>query len=321
MLKKIVGHDCRYLKLAFVLSLYVFVFFTLGEHKDQIAKELRELSSLRDFWVVAIQLNILVVLLTFVNWGLESLKWRVLTRKIHDSTFWGALKEVVSGITVGFLLPRSAGEFIGRSLWMNSKKRLISVGPLLLSQASQVFVTLLFGMMGLTYFVRLNPEIDGYAYFLASFFMLAVIIFFIVLSKTRFRIFTKNKYLRRFRGLFVALRYLGPKEFIISFIISAARYIVFLTQFVLLLVAFGAKGPIMVLVSAACVSFLAKSIGPSLNFIVDFGFRSGVTLVVFSFTTESLGVVFLASTILWMYNILLPTLTGSLLILRKRRVA
>ena len=58
----------------------------------------------------------LVILLAFLNWGLEARKWQVLLKPIQQINFFRAYKSVLSGLALSLNTPNRMGEYGGRIL-------------------------------------------------------------------------------------------------------------------------------------------------------------------------------------------------------------
>ena len=90
-----------------------------------------------------------IILLMFVNWGLETRKWQVLLRHLHKISFWQAFKAILSGLAFALNTPNRIGEYGGRVLFIPEGKRVRAVSLTLAGSFSQLLVTLLLGSFGL----------------------------------------------------------------------------------------------------------------------------------------------------------------------------
>ena len=79
-----------------------------------------------------------VILLAFVNWGLEARKWQVLVKPVQDMNFLRAYKSVLSGLTLSLNTPNRMGEYGGRILYIKEGGRLKAIS--LSTSASGSFV-------------------------------------------------------------------------------------------------------------------------------------------------------------------------------------
>ena len=64
---------------------------------------------------------IIVFIGQFINWWLESLKFRALISKTESINKWDAIKSVYAGNAIGVLTPNKVGTFVGRALCLKEK--------------------------------------------------------------------------------------------------------------------------------------------------------------------------------------------------------
>ena len=92
---------------------------------------------------------ILVVLLMFINWGLEARKWQVAIRRIQHISFFTAFQAVFSGTTLAFFTPNRMGEYFGRIWYIDKGKRIQAISLTIVCSISQLLITLSGGIAGL----------------------------------------------------------------------------------------------------------------------------------------------------------------------------
>jgi uncharacterized membrane protein YbhN (UPF0104 family) len=62
---------------------------------------------------------ILVIVLMFVNWSLEALKWKISVQSVQPVSFFRSLKAIFSGVSFSVTTPNRTGEYLGRVfIWM-----------------------------------------------------------------------------------------------------------------------------------------------------------------------------------------------------------
>jgi hypothetical protein len=124
------------------------------------------------------------------------------------------------------------------------------------------------------------------------------------------RWFSKSKYLY----LIQALKDFGVQRLSTLLLLSFARFCVFVAQYILLFRLFEVTIPIATLFWVMCLVFLALAVIPSIT-LVEIGVRGEVSLLLVGlFTTNSLGIV-LTSVAIWLINLIIPALAGSILML------
>ena len=80
------------------------------------------LDSLLDTIINNYSLIFIVVLMMFINWMLESLKWKFMIRKIEAISFFTSFRAIFSGITVSSFTPNRIGEYGGRVFCLEKRK-------------------------------------------------------------------------------------------------------------------------------------------------------------------------------------------------------
>jgi hypothetical protein len=100
-------------------------------------------------------------------------------------------------------------------------------------------------------------------------------------------------------------------------LLSVLRYLVFLTQYVLLFYLFDVQVPIMTILLVMSVVFLAMAIIPSIT-LVEVWLRGEVIILLMGmYSANVLGIGFTSVTV-WFINLILPAIAGSLLLLNLR---
>jgi len=97
-----------------------------------------------------LQLSI-VVLLMFINWGLEAVKWQYLMSNIQTISFGNAYKAIFAGQAFAFNTVNNIGEYLGRMFYLNDGNRLRSISLTMVGSLSQLIVTFIMGIAGLLY--------------------------------------------------------------------------------------------------------------------------------------------------------------------------
>ena len=112
------------IKIVIVFFSFYFIYNELVHHNDvgRIS-----LDSLLDTIINNYILIFIVVLLMFVNWMLESLKWKFMIRKIEAISFFTSFRAIFSGITVSSFTPNRIGEYGGRVFCLEKSDRIQAV--------------------------------------------------------------------------------------------------------------------------------------------------------------------------------------------------
>ncbi len=271
-----------------------------------------------DFFANTKQLNtgsitygfiIIAVLMLFVNWGIEAIKWRYAIRKIEPVTISKAFKLTITGITLGLITPNRIGEIPARALLLNTDSFKALTLKTMVASFSQLVITLLLGGIGFVvtnhgFNLGIDSIIIDVVFLLSS--MLMLLIYFKI-GKLEV-VFGRIKYFRE-KEIFKALSEFSFIELTNVLVLSFLRYIVFAIQFWLVLKAFGIQldSPNDVLLIPIC--FMFASFIPTL-LISEIGVRGSVALFVFGAISDMDIQIILASVLLWIINVALPALMG-----------
>jgi uncharacterized membrane protein YbhN (UPF0104 family) len=280
---------------------------------------------------VKIQLCI-VLILVIVNWGIESIKWRYLIGKIENVPFLKSFSSVLSGIAVSTFIPNRVGEYFGRVFILEKASRIEGILITILGSISQLLVTILTGTLGLSIFIpRFLWQIKSswgtiYWGFLAMILIMDtfLILFYfnislISLLREKICIRRWRKY-RKFLNVFSFYNRIELGHVIgLSFI----RYIVFSVQYYILLRIFTVPIPFFEGLVITAIIFFIMTIIPTIA-LTELGIRGTVAIYLFGVyfsrihaMNESVSIgVLSASTLLWIINLALPALVGSVLLFR-----
>ena len=267
-----------------------------------------------------IVLLISAVLLMLANWAIETLKWKISVAIIHPITFRKAFRAVLSGVSFSVSMPNRIGEYAGRALYLPEGNRLKSVPISLIGGISQLIITLLFGIVGLAILKKFLVVHDLLTDSWYGFIIFGTALVTVALTVFYFTIHSWAPLLKRWfhqsRHLFIfqSLPWFDASLLLRLLSLSFIRYIIFTGQYVLLFSFFQVHVPLYLVWSATAVLFLAMAVIPTIA-LAELGLRGQVSLQLMGlFTTNSLGVV-LTSVTVWIINLMLPALAGSILIL------
>jgi len=271
-----------------------------------------------EIWDLAI-----VVFLMIINWSIEALKWKFSIQKVQPISFSRSFKAVLSGVSFSVSTPNRIGEYLGRILYMEEGNRLRVISLTIVSSMSQLIITLLAGSVGL-FFIRRNIDtgntIEGLDSFWLQVLQYGVIIVLLILTGLYFRVsllinmVDKLRSINRYSWLFSSLKDIDATLLLKLLSLSATRYIVFVVQYFLLFRLFKVDIAWWQCFWAVSVVFLVLAIIPTFA-IAELGLRGRVSLKLIGlFNTNGLGIS-IATVTIWIINLVLPAIAGSLLIL------
>ncbi|MEM9050885.1 MAG: hypothetical protein AAGC47_02430 [Bacteroidota bacterium] len=240
---------------------------------------------------------LLVGFLTLLNLAAEALKYRYLFGS-DEIDFNLSFKSVLSGMSVGIWTPNRAGEFIGRLKYAPRKRRRDSIGATILGSFLQGLITLLMGAIGLAFFNSANDFNlpISWVYISIGLILVACLVIF------------QRGPLRNFREKHIKL---VPSRVFAASGFAALRYLVFTSQFVLLLIAFGYEGDLVQAYFGVFVLYLIQTYMPG-SMLSELGIREVLAIFLFApFFENEMGAV-MAAFCLWLLNIGLPIASWSL---------
>jgi hypothetical protein len=261
---------------------------------------------------------VIVLFLMFLNWFLEALKWQYMILKIEKITIYTSLKAVFAGITVSSFTPNRVGEYGGRVFYLEKADRLKGVLITFIGSMSQLLITILFG--SIAFIILSNLLFDSKISFqLISKHKLLVFAILILFNFFIFYLFYNlssvisfcnlNKYLKKFQHYVNTLTIYNSRELTNILLFSFSRYIVFSIQFLILLNVFEINLNLFDSISSIMLIFLFVSIIPTIV-VAEIGVRGSVAIYIFSlFTMNSIGV-FSSTLLLWIVNLVIPSLIG-----------
>ncbi len=286
--------------------------------KDSLLQVWHSLNGADD-WKIGI-----VLLLMFINWGLEARKWQLAVKRVEDIRFFNSFRAIFAGTTLGFFTPNRMGEYLGRMWFIREGRRLRSISLTLVCSMAQLLVTLSAGCVGI-YFLRQDVLINPYESSSMSWWLLviqyAAIFSVLLLSLLYFRLSwlirlveklpINERWVRNIRVLdnFNATHLLR----ILS--LSVIRYLVFMLQYYILLNVFGVSVNWWQTFWSISVVFLMMAIIPTLAFLTELGVRWKASIQLVSVYSNNLAGIFASSVTIWAINLVIPALIGSLLIL------
>jgi hypothetical protein len=267
----------------------------------------------------------LVVALMPLNWGIEARKWQLALRSIGGISFRDAFRAIFTGTTMASFTPNRMGEYLGRMLYLKQGSRIASISLTIVCSIAQLLITLAVGTAGVLFLryslhhsaisppshleLGLNALLGIVVLLLAS---LTIIYFRLswmvgILKK----IPKADKYLTNIK----VLENFDTKTLLRILFLSFGRYIVFIVQYALLFPVFGVFLGFGQVWGGMSVVFLVMAVVPTFTFLTELGLRWEASIQVLElFSTNTVGI-FAASFAIWLINLIIPALIGSLLIL------
>ncbi len=269
-----------------------------------------------------VSLMIIAVLLMFVNWSFEALKWQILTSSFETISFVKSLKTVLLGLATGIVTPAKLGDYFGRVLLLDNKNNWKGVWATFISGIAQNLVTVIVGFTGLIFFTIDYYKVDDFLFYSFVYIGLFLIIILIFLYyNIDFALYLAKKI-----GLKKIVKKIIDSDtnstgFITKSILnkvlflSFLRYTVFAVQFLLIIRFFGIEGNTFAVLAAISIIFFIQSsipLPPVMNILA----RGEVSILLLSNFTDNKILILSSAFSIWFINILIPSIVGLILIIR-----
>lgn len=284
-------------------------------------------SSKQDWWSAAwlaftemenLHWLFLAVALLPLNLSLEAVKWQVAMLPLEQVRFSVALRAVFSGLTVSVFTPNRIGEYAGRVFVLQKADRISATLLTIIASFSQLVITLLAGTAAV---FNYDSGEDAITAWLAVPFLILLPILSFVFLLIYFKV-------RKFQPLFEKLPLPATwKTYASSFhllpasslfrilLLAAVRYLVFTFQFYLLLKFFSVDISYTVALTCMALVYLSMLLVPTVT-LTELGVRGGLAMAWFAGYTDALQEVVFASSLLWLINLILPSLIGCLFVFK-----
>lgn len=320
------------LQIAIILAAYAFLYKQVIQKTDidEVILALEQKLSNASF----ITYSTTAFLLMFLNLGVEAKKWKLLIGKYEYVPFFKAFKAVFSGVTVSVFTPNRIGEYFGRVFILKHLHPLKGVLITFIGSMGQLLATILIGSISSLIFIPRILDVfifQNHLLFIGIIIATLIILALLVLLYLNFSVISlfsrklipgANEKLDKYIDVFEAY---NSTDLLKILLLSLARYMIFTTQFILLLLAYGIKIPFMHYLTVIPVIFLVMTIIPTIA-LSELGIRGSVSLYFLGFyLTETVGLydlsslgIVAASTTLWLFNLAIPALTGTFFVFSLR---
>jgi hypothetical protein len=252
-----------------------------------------------------------------VNWVLEAFKWQKITATLQPISLMRALASVWAGLCVGNLTPGRFGEFAGRILFFHPEHRSKISLTHFVCGMTQLLTTCVIGVLAIVIFLAQQlPEQKA----LWISILMACLLFTIGLIVIFFRInrvydwVSRRKWFHRFQ--FGSMEY--SRVLLMKLVgISIIRYAVFASQYFMLLRFCGSSIHPFLLYQGIAISFMLMSALPMIS-VLEVFIRAAIAVMIFGIYDSHYLLIALASSLLWLMNIILPSIFGYFIILFHR---
>lgn len=256
-----------------------------------------------------------------VNLSLDAYAWQTLVRRLYpEERFSDTLGAVLCGQALALFTPAQIGDFVGRAYYLKFDKKWELAALTAAQQAVEVACYVGMGIPALLYFMAFKMQINLWLWYLVLSMGVGTLLF-IVTSLLHpqgiYRFIQRHWTHPRVLEVFSFLKHLTPSDIYQLAGLSFLRYLVFATQFVIILYGFH---PVISVWEAYIATFLfyyASSVIPS-PALGNLGVRGGITAFVFSQFGVASALSVNASFMTYMLNVMVPALIGTGFVLKMR---
>ena len=267
---------------------------------------------------------VLTLFLMLVNWGIEARKWQLLVRQLENISFRRAFYSVLTGVSISVNTPNRVGEYGGRILYLRPENRLKAISLNMITSVSQLIVTVVMGIAGVVILMCSFPlEVlhrNGLTVFWTDTLLYGGLGFGIMTIVLYFRI----SWLVRLLEVMPVLKKITPYIRVLDhyewplltrmLILSALRFVVFVSQYLLLFRLLYVDASWWQGFWVVSVVMLILAVIPTIT-MTEFVVRGETTITLMGLFSHNEFAIGLASFVIWIINLIIPALLGSLLIL------
>ncbi len=257
------------------------------------------------------------LLLIPLNWGIESFKWKIITEPIEKINFKTAMHSVYSGVCLGNLAPGRATEFLAKIIFFKAENRPKITALHFINGMFQLCITYLFGLSALLIQLKkFEGENVWLAYTTSAIAIVIFSIFIFCLLKINLILnfitkkISKQQTIENFNYSFTA------KKLLQLFGFSLFRYFVFSGQFILLIYLFHQQNLNFSIFVGIALYYLITTTIPMIS-VLEAPIRAAIALIVFSDSGISNSALALSSVLIWLINIIIPSLYGYSILLKQ----
>lgn len=263
-------------------------------------------------------LVLIVIVLCPVNWFLETIKWRALLP--FDLSIVQAYRSVLAGNTIGLATPANLGDYAGRLSSLHTAQYADGLTATLVSSLSQNVINVLIGLLGSLFLLR-RYNLDGSQTIMLVTLAGLVMLLVLLLCSTSLRRWSSrqlsslaNTY-KPLQKLYESTQYLSISSSLAALWLSTLRYLVYASQYVLMLSAVGLDIELWLAYGGVATVYLVQS-GLPLPPVMALLARGETAILVWSQVLGAdLVLVLLASFGVWLINRAITAVIGAIWLL------
>ncbi len=260
---------------------------------------------------------VIALLLMPVNWGIESYKWNIITQQLEPLSYRTSLNAVLAGICIGNIAPGRAMEFLAKIYYFKPQNQPSATILHFINGMFQMLITVTVGLVAIAYKLYKSNQSVGFVY-VALIGGMVMVLFFVWAIFNVSWIQQKLKFIKWFKRMEGSEKLTFSKALITKLVIlSVLRYIVFTGQFFIIYKVFVPDANSFHVFTSVAAYFMITSIIPMISFIEP-AIRAAIAIIVFNAPTDNETLVVLTATLLWLINVVIPSIFGYIIILKEK---
>ena len=257
---------------------------------------------------------IVVCLLMILNWGIEAIKWQLLIYTAEPISFCTSLQSIFSGVTISIFTPNRVGEFAGRIFFLKQADKIQATVKSFIGSALQLMVTALAGIIAVIMYsihsynamTIFNITFKSLWLYIIIFAAGTIIFVFIGYKKP-------ISFVAKIKSAVTGALKMGRMTLLYVFLLSVLRYSVFTIQYYLILSFMSVDIDFITACILIAIVFFITAAIPTFA-LTEILVRSAVAVSVFKIVHADALAVVAASLLLWIINLAIPALIGSIFV-------
>ena len=277
------------------------------------------------FTVQKLQVMGFVGLLTCLTLFIQLTKWKVVFGEMLGALPNKKLfSSFIVGVATGSFIPGSLGEYFGRTYMIKEYTASEIISASVVDKLANLFVLVFVGLFSTIWFLSFTSTFSSLTIFFLALFIVCLlgIFIYLIFQKASVASFYKRvEKLRFLKKLFIHLQVLKTLNKRIVFVqlsYSFFLYVVIALQYGILIAAFTNKPLEFAFLLCGILTLFVKSLIPSISF-GDLGIRESASIFFVSTIGLPAEVGFLSSISIFLFNILVPSIVGLIILLTSKR--
>lgn len=266
--------------------------------------------------------NLFLVIIVFammpLNILFELFKWKLLVGKYEQISITTSAKAVFSGICLSILTPNQIGSFAGRIIHLKELNKIKGTLIAVIGNTAQALIAAFMGLLAGIFFL-------WYFNLVTILWMVVVMILWLLIVVFAVYFFfhiNKISLIRKWPKIVEYLSVFGAyesKELRNILIFSMIRFLLFSTQYFLLLRFFGIDIGIVESYAAILATLFVQGFVPSF-LLIELGMRGASAIWLIGLFSQNVPGILLSAYSLWIINLMIPALIGLFVLLKWRAV-